>query len=57
MKLKFLRWNRRRRFIKAYRILRNNVERHKVAGHDIEFMAINESLVVMRCENCPELQP
>lgn len=52
------RWRRghhRRQFIKAYKILRKTADRHRVAGHDVEFTAVNESHVIMRCSSCPDL--
>ncbi len=52
-----LRWWRRRRFMKAYRILRNETERHTQAGHDMTFSAINEAHMIVHCRNCPELLP
>lgn len=51
------RWFRRRQFAKAYRILRNEVERHRRAGHNVEFNAVNEALISVKCHNCPELLP
>ncbi len=48
---------RRRRFIKACKILRNEANRHKEAGHLMEFKASRESYVLMRCTACPNLQP
>lgn len=55
--LRGLRWWRRHRFLKAYRILRNESERHTAAGHEMSFSAINEAHLVMHCRNCPELLP
>lgn len=52
-----MRWWRRRRFTKAYRILRNEAERHIEAGHDMAFSAINEAHMVVHCRRCPELLP
>lgn len=52
-----LRWWRRRRFMKAYRILRNEAERHTKAGHKMVFAAVNEAYIMMDCEDCPELIP
>lgn len=54
---KFLKWNRRRRFNKAYMILRKEADRHKKADHMMEFKAVNESYIEMRCYQCPNLQP
>lgn len=54
---KIKRWWRRRRFITAYVILYKESERHKEAGHNVEFSAINESSISMVCLDCPELQP
>jgi hypothetical protein len=52
-----MRWYRRRRYIKAYRILRKEAERHSRAGHDTVFVAVNEALMLLDCRNCPELLP
>jgi hypothetical protein len=52
-----LRWWRRRRFLKAYRILRNEAERHTDAGHDMTFSVINEAHIIVHCRSCPELLP
>jgi hypothetical protein len=57
MMTKFLKWNRRRRFLKAYRILRNEAERHEKQKHEMRFVAINESYFTMVCKNCPNFQP
>lgn len=51
------RWWRRHRFLLAYRILRNEVERHRAAGHDTEFVAVNEARIRVECTGCPDLQP
>lgn len=48
---------RRRRFVKAYRILRKEADRHIQADHPMEFKAINESCLIMRCYPCPDLNP
>lgn len=53
MMARFLRWYRRWRFLTAYRILRNEYERHLVAGHDAHFRAINEARVDWECVDCP----
>lgn len=52
-----MRWWRRRQFLKAYRIMRNEAERHKAAGHDVMFIAVNESFMSLECKGCPELLP
>lgn len=57
MKKEFLKAYRRRRFLSAYRILRNEAERHRGAGHDVVFHMVNESIVYLNCEDCPCLQP
>ena len=54
---RLIKWNRRRRFLKAYVILRNESERHRGAGHDVKFEAVSESYIVLECTRCPELQP
>lgn len=46
---KFLKWNRRRRFIAAYKILRNESERHRDAGHSVDFKAVDESYIMLTC--------
>jgi hypothetical protein len=46
-------WYYRRRFITAYRVLRNIKERHRAAGHSVNFHISNESYVHLECENCP----
>lgn len=40
------------RFVRAYRILRTVAERHTAAGHDVEFVAVNEGRMVLRCRTC-----
>lgn len=52
-----MRWWRRRRFLKAYRIVRNEASRHRAAGHDVHFAAVNEAMLSIECRNCPELLP
>jgi hypothetical protein len=51
------RWFRRWLFIRAYRILLREADRHTMAGHDMSFSAINEAHLVMHCRECPELLP
>jgi NAD-dependent SIR2 family protein deacetylase len=48
------RWWHRRRFLVAYRILRNTGERHKAAGHQSVFNA-NGSYVCWECLDCPDV--
>lgn len=55
--MRLLKWYRRRRFISAYKILRNEAERHVDAGHHMTFQAINEASLDMHCFECPDLQP
>jgi hypothetical protein len=50
-------WYRRRRFLLAYRILRNEAERHMAAGHDMFFHATNESDLILSCMRCPWVGP
>jgi hypothetical protein len=50
-------WYRRRRFITAYRILRNEYERHRDAGHNVHFRAANEAHIDLECINCPWHEP
>jgi hypothetical protein len=54
---KLNRWYRRRRFITAYKILRNESERHVAAGHSMRFEAVNEAYIIMLCIDCQELLP
>lgn len=48
---------RRRRFTTAYIILRNEARHHRAAGHNIKFEAVNESYMMIKCDDCPELNP
>jgi len=50
-------WWRRRQFIKACQILKRESEYHKANDHLMDFRAVNESLVLMRCTACPDLTP
>lgn len=45
---------RRRKFNKAYKILRNEAEHHTKAGHMMDFRAVNESFIIMQCTACPD---
>lgn len=54
---RFNRWYRRHRFLTAYKILRNEAERHTAAGHDMQFKAINESYLSMICLDCSDSRP
>ena len=54
---RLLKWNRRRRFILAYRILRNEYKRHKNAGHQVYFRAVNQSDIALNCMGCTDLEP
>lgn len=45
---------RRRKFVRAYKVLRDVADRHKAAGHDVEFIAVNESRVLLMCHRCPD---
>jgi hypothetical protein len=49
-------WYYERRFITAYRILRNASERHRVKGHAVHFRAINEAYVLLECVDCPDFR-
>lgn len=51
----FRRWRNRRRFQKAYIILRKQADRHEAANHIVEFVAANESYIMLRCTSCPDL--
>lgn len=53
----YLKRRRRKRFHKAYKILQKEAERHIAANHLMDFKAVNESLIIMRCTACPDLQP
>lgn len=53
MRKKFLKWYRGKRFITAYRILRDEAKRHSDAGHNVHFLAVNESYLELRCYACP----
>jgi hypothetical protein len=44
---------RRWRFVRAYLVLRREADRHKAAGHDVEFTAVSEAHLVLRCHGCP----
>jgi len=55
--IKLNRWYRRRRFLTAYKILRNEAERHTAAGHDMDFKAVNESFISMICNDCSDSRP
>jgi len=50
---RLIRWYRRRRFITAYRILRNEAERHQAAGHPMRLSATNQAHFHMECPDCP----
>lgn len=52
-----MRWWRRHRFMHAYHILEREADRHKKAGHNTEFIAVNEALILLECHECPELLP
>jgi hypothetical protein len=51
-----IKWYRRRRFIKAYKILRSEAERHLSRYHFTEFDAVNESHIVLLCHDCPDFK-
>lgn len=48
-------WWRWRRFLMAYRTLRNEAERHNAAGHDVYFSVVNPGHVTLECTDCPWL--
>lgn len=49
------RWWRRRQFFRAYRILRNESERHIKAGHvRVNFYAVNPSWIGLHCPECKD---
>lgn len=54
---KLRKWYRRRRFMKAYHILEKEAAFHTRAGHHMQFVAVNEANLAMRCSACPDLQP
>jgi hypothetical protein len=49
-------WYYERRFITAYRILRNAAERHGAAGHRVHFKAVNEAYILLECVDCPDFR-
>jgi hypothetical protein len=52
---RMVRWYHKRRFITAYRILRNQAERHTAAGHDMHFIASSQAHFHLDCFDCPDL--
>lgn len=40
------------RVIRAYRALRGIAEEHRAAGHAVEFVAVNEATMILRCYTC-----
>lgn len=57
MKRRLNRWWRRFLFIQAYKIMRNEYERHRDAGHNIQFEAIDEARMITICTDCPDRLP
>lgn len=57
MKRYLIKWWYRRRFQKAYRILEGLASRHRDAGHEMYFNAVNEADLHLSCVKCPEFQP
>jgi len=55
--IRLKRWYRARQFIKAYKIMRNEYEKHRDAGHNIEFEAVNSAYMFTKCHDCPNLFP
>jgi hypothetical protein len=51
---KLRKWSRERQFVMACRVLGKAAERHKAAGHDVRFEAVNEAHVRLECEGCPD---
>lgn len=45
-------WYRNRRFVRAYMTLRHVADRHVAQGHDVDFTAVNEGLISLRCHTC-----
>lgn len=43
---------RKRRELRAYRALRGIAADHRAEGHDVEFTAVNEARLVLRCHTC-----
>lgn len=54
---RFKTWNHKRLFLKAYRILRNESERHTAAGHQMTYEALDTNHVRMECVRCPNHYP
>lgn len=50
-------WNRKRKFVKAYMILRKEADQHKFAGHLMHFEAVGVERIHMACPGCPEQHP
>ena len=48
------RWWHNRRFLFAYRTLRNAAERHRALGHRVEFSATSEHQMAIICITCKE---
>ena len=53
---KLRKWYWERRFLTAYRILRNASERHRAAGHNVQFKASNEARICLECIDCPDFR-
>jgi hypothetical protein len=49
------RWYYKKRFLLAYRILRNANERHRALGHNTEFHAVDEVHIFFECSDCPDM--
>lgn len=50
-------WRRRRKFLKAARILTAEAQRHIDHDHNMQFTAVSESYVLMICRGCSDNQP
>ena len=51
------RWYYHRRFMAAYRTLRDSYKRHHDAGHEVYFNATGPTDIHLTCVNCPEYHP
>lgn len=57
MRRMLIKWWYRRKYQQAYATLEKLVRRHKDAGHEVHFSAVNEASLNLYCHDCPELQP
>lgn len=57
MKRFLIKWWYKKKFLRAYVTLERLYQRHRDAGHEAYFSAINETNISFHCVNCTELQP